>query len=153
MHLTRIALSAGTAAFLAAAALAAPASADDPVRQVEICRGYPAGVLTTAGQAWRSGPDHMPVAVPGQMAMSVSRSATLVPPPPGSNLDVTVDWRNTRTGQSGTVHQVGALGSGGGSAYFPFVPTGAGTIQLKVRAVANIGFPLPGACQGSYTVR
>lgn len=152
MNSARITLSAGATALLAAGLLAAPAAAADPVAQTEVCRGYPNGILATAGQAWRSGSDGKPVAVPGQLAMSVSRSATLIPPPPGSKLDVTVDWRNAGTGQTGTLHQVAALGSGGGSAYFPFVVTGAGRIELKVRSTAYIGFPLPGSCQGSRTI-
>lgn len=153
MNSIRIILSAGAATAVAAGLLTAPAHAEDPVAQTEVCRGYPNAILVTAGQAWRSGPDGKPVAVPEQMAMSVSRSATLFPPPPRSNLDVTVDWRNTRTGASGTLHQVAALGSGGGSAYFPFVATGSGTISIKVRSTANIGFPLPGACEGTRLVR
>ncbi|CAM3843222.1 hypothetical protein TSST111916_10000 [Tsukamurella strandjordii] len=153
MNIARTIGSAGAASLVAAGLLTAPAHAEDPVAQTEVCRAYPNAILVTAGQAWRSGTDGKPVPVPEQMAMSVSRSATLVPPPPGSNLDVTVDWRNTRTGATGTLHQVGVLGSGGGSTYFPFVATGAGAIEIKVRATANIGFPLPGSCQGTRAVR
>lgn len=129
----------------------APAVAD-PVSQLEICRAPTNGMLVTAGQSWVSGPDGKPQSVPDKMNVSLSRSATLFPPPPGSTWTATVNWRNTATGASGTEQQTRPLGSGGVDAWFRDLPTGAGLIEISADSTAHIPFPLSGACTGQHEI-